>query len=74
MGPDDAEPLDATGDGTEAELERPKHRAARVPRQRRRVTTDAVPGTDPAPANEPPRHIASENDDRLRADKPPHWG
>ena len=45
-----------------------------MPRQRRRVTTDAVPGTDPAPSNEPARHVEGENDDRLKRDKPPHWG
>lgn len=42
-------------------------------RRRRRVRTDAVPGSDPNPQPEPPRHSAGENDDRLRADKPPHW-
>lgn len=48
-----------------------------VPRTRRpnrRVRTEPVPGTDPNPAPEPRRHSSSENDERLRADKPPHWG
>ena len=47
---------------------------ARRPRVRRRVTTEAVPGTDPNPLPEPTRHASTENDDRLQADKPPHWG
>jgi len=53
--------------------ERPKHRAPRTTRVRRRVTTAGVPGTDPAPAGEPPRHVAGENDEQLRRDVPPHW-
>ncbi|NIJ04966.1 hypothetical protein [Frigoribacterium faeni] len=40
----------------------------------RRVSTDPVPGSDPAPAPEPPRHSSGENDRQLRADVPPHWG
>lgn len=40
----------------------------------RRVTTDPVPGSDPNPAPEPVRHAPDENDERLRGDKPPHWG
>ncbi len=43
-------------------------------RRRRRVTTKAVPGSDPTPQNEPARHAENENDERLKADKPPHWG
>ncbi|QHO69223.1 hypothetical protein BHD05_05745 [Marisediminicola antarctica] len=43
-------------------------------RRRRRVTTQAVPGSDPTPQNEPARHAENENDERLKADKPPHWG
>jgi hypothetical protein len=31
-------------------------------------------GSDPTPSSEPPRHAASENDERLKGDKPPHWG
>ena len=58
----------------------PAHRAdveGDVPAGRgkhRRVTTDAPVGSDPAPAPEPPRHASTENDERLRSDKPPHWG
>lgn len=44
------------------------------PRHRRRVTTDAPEGSDPAPAPEPARHASTENDERLKGDKPPHWG
>jgi hypothetical protein len=42
-------------------------------RSGRRVTTRAVPGSDPTPAPEPARHGAGENDDRLLRDRPPHW-
>jgi hypothetical protein len=53
----------------------PKHRAELGPRRpHRRVTTQPIAGTDPSPQAEPPRHAENENDDRLRADKPPHWG
>jgi hypothetical protein len=48
-----------------------KHRAER---RNRRVTTEPVPGTDTSPQQEPPRHAENENDDRLKLDKPPHWG
>lgn len=49
--------------------------AARRPkRKHRRVRTPAVPGSDPNPQPEPPRHAENENDERLKADKPPHWG
>lgn len=33
-----------------------------------------VPGADPSPPGEPQRHGEGENDERLRVDKPPHWG
>lgn len=44
-------------------------------RGRRRVTQAAPEGSDPHPFDPPaaPRS-GSENDDRLKADKPPHWG
>lgn len=47
-----------------------------VPERRRgrRVRTEPVPGSDPSPQNEPPRFAEDDNDDRLTADKPPHWG
>jgi hypothetical protein len=37
------------------------------------VRTAPVAGSDPHPAPEPERHASTENDARLRADKPPHW-
>jgi len=40
----------------------------------RRVTTEPPAGSDPNPAPEPPRSTGTENDARLKADKPPHWG
>ncbi|MEO6504724.1 MAG: hypothetical protein ABIW36_08690 [Terrimesophilobacter sp.] len=43
-------------------------------RPHRRVQTTPVPGSDPRPQKEPRRHAENENDARLRADKPPHWG
>lgn len=47
-------------------------------RVRRRVTTAPPPGSDPAPSREPAtaepaRGSGTENDDRLAADKPPHY-
>ena len=45
----------------------------RTGRRHRRVRTAAVPGSDPTPAPEPRQHAPTENDDRLKADKPPHW-
>lgn len=43
------------------------------PRAPRRVTTPPPPGSHAAPEPEPARHRLDENDDRLRADKPPHY-
>ncbi len=43
---------------------RPKHR---------RVTTEPPGGSDPTPTSEPPRHRLEENDERLKAEKPPHY-
>ncbi|MBB5617572.1 hypothetical protein [Microcella frigidaquae] len=42
-------------------------------RTRRRVTTSPPPGSYEAPVPEPARHRLDENDDRLRAEKPPHY-
>lgn len=49
--------------------------AARPSRKHKhlRVTTEAPAGSDPTPAPEPPRGSSTENDARLRADKPPHY-
>ncbi|AMM20072.1 hypothetical protein AX769_07720 [Frondihabitans sp. PAMC 28766] len=44
-----------------------------VRKRGRRVTTDPVPGTDPAPAPVDRRVDSHDNDQRLKADKPPHW-
>ena len=41
--------------------------------KRRRVTTEPPAGSDPNPQPEPPRSSGTENDARLKADKPPHW-
>jgi len=64
-------PGDGAGAGTDAASASQKPRARRP---HRRVTTQAVPGTDPTPAPEPSRSSGTENDARLKADKPPHWG
>lgn len=61
-GPPDA----SASDGTSGRVRRPA-------RRHRRVTTDAVPGSDPTPTPEPERHALDENDERLKTDKPPHW-
>jgi hypothetical protein len=42
-------------------------------RTRRRVTTAPPPGSDPTPPREPDRHRLDENDERLTAEKPPHY-
>jgi len=42
--------------------------------KRRRVTTPPPAGSDPHPTAEPERHASHENDERLKGDKPPHWG
>jgi hypothetical protein len=47
---------------------------ARRPSKHVRVTTDAPTGSDPNPTPEAPRGTGTENDARLKADKPPHWG
>ncbi|MGN6501931.1 MAG: hypothetical protein ACTHKX_03380 [Pseudolysinimonas sp.] len=59
--------------GDETGAEQAETQPERRPRHRRRVTTDVAPHVDPTPASEPPRHRADENDDRLRAEKPPHY-
>ena len=45
----------------------------RKKRKHVRVTTEPPVGSDPNPAPEPPRGSSTENDARLRADKPPHY-
>lgn len=51
----------------------PERAESRRPKHRRRVTTEPAPGTDPTPSSEPPRHVLTENDQRLRDEKPPHY-
>lgn len=44
-------------------------------RRRRRVSQRAPEGSDPHPFDPPVEPRSSgENDERLRADRPPHWG
>jgi hypothetical protein len=45
----------------------------RIYKVRRRATTEPPQGSDPSPAREPERHTLTENDERLRAEKPPHY-
>ncbi|ARC56084.1 hypothetical protein AS850_03215 [Frondihabitans sp. 762G35] len=66
-------PQDVRGDDPEF-VTPPEPPAPVVRRRGRRVTTDPVPGTDPAPAPVDRRRDSYDNDARLRADKPPHWG
>lgn len=47
--------------------------ALQPPKKPRRVTTPPPPGSDPKPTPEPERHTLTENDDRLRQEKPPHY-
>ncbi|GMA91429.1 hypothetical protein GCM10025869_19580 [Homoserinibacter gongjuensis] len=42
-------------------------------RPRRRVTTPPPAGSDPHPTPEPKRHTPTENDERMRREKPPHY-
>ncbi|MCU1405404.1 MAG: hypothetical protein JWQ43_1707 [Glaciihabitans sp.] len=44
-----------------------------IRRRSRRATTEPVAGSDPSPVPEAPRHTLTENDDRLKAEKPPHY-
>lgn len=52
----------------------PTDEQPRQARKRRRVTTSPPVGSDPHPTSEPERHPVNENDERLKGDKPPHWG
>jgi hypothetical protein len=47
---------------------------SRRPKKHVRVRTAPATGSDPFPTPEPARSTGSENDARLKADKPPHWG
>lgn len=48
-------------------------RKARPARRSRRATTPPPAGSDPTPLPEPPRSSGTENDERMRAEKPPHY-
>ncbi len=66
---------DAGAGGRAAAHAQPGERSSTLrARRRRRVTTDPVPGSDPHPQPEERRHSVGENDERLKGDKPPHWG
>jgi hypothetical protein len=41
---------------------------------RRRVVVPPPDGVDPTPEGEPDRFGDNDNDERLKADVPPHWG
>ena len=45
----------------------------KTPRPRRRVVVPPPEGTDADPVAEPERHRGDENDERLKAEKPPHY-
>lgn len=66
----DAEPAQEQTRENDSKSENGPKRA----RRHRRVSTELVRGSDPNPQPEPPRHAGNENDDRLKAEKPPHWG
>jgi len=42
-------------------------------RRRRRVVVPPPEGSEPAPIGEPERHREDDNDERLKAEKPPHY-
>jgi hypothetical protein len=46
---------------------------SRKRRKHVRVITTAPAGSDPHPTKEPARNSGTENDARLKADKPPHY-
>ncbi|OJX65945.1 MAG: hypothetical protein BGO95_05965 [Micrococcales bacterium 73-13] len=54
----------------EPEDREPKRAA---PPRRRRATTPPPAGSDPRPEPEPPRHAPTDNDERMRRDRPPHY-
>jgi hypothetical protein len=71
--PDAATPAAETGGATTSDASTPPAELPRRVRARRRVTTAPPAGTDPSPQAEPERHALEENDERLRAEKPPHY-
>ncbi len=52
-----------------------RERSERATRRPRRASLPAPEGSDPEPYDPPAEERAeTENDARLRADRPPHWG
>jgi len=51
----------------------PASENASTARPRRRVVVPPPEGTEPAPEAEPERHRENDNDERLKAEKPPHY-
>ena len=43
-------------------------------KKRRRAQVPPPEGTDPHPEGEPDRFSDDDNAERLKGDKPPHWG
>jgi hypothetical protein len=67
---------DAEGSAGTAGTGVPAQPVAKDPRPRRgsrRVTTPPPEGSDPSPLPEPSRSNGRENDERMRAEKPPHY-
>ncbi|RKR75133.1 hypothetical protein [Frondihabitans australicus] len=78
---DDSSPVTPPSSGTEGAQDPAGHlieatpaAAPEVRRRGRRVTTAPAPGTDPEPAAGDRRTDSRDNDQRLKADRPPHWG
>lgn len=71
----DAEGFSGSADALDSETAGDAQQDQPRTRRRRRVTQPAPAGSDPHPFD-PPEEVRSgrENDDRLKADKPPHWG
>jgi len=51
----------------------PPSESAGTARPRRRVVVPAPEGSEPEPIGEPERHREDDNDERLKAEKPPHY-
>ncbi|HIY67409.1 MAG TPA: hypothetical protein H9830_14170 [Candidatus Agrococcus pullicola] len=64
---------EGTGRRLEGDGERSGAAEPRIRRRGRRVTTEPTPGYIGEPDAEQ-REESDENDERLRQDKPPHWG
>jgi len=74
-GPDGENAHVSAGESVRENTEAGPEAVPRVKRSKsRRVTTAPPAGSDPHPTGEPERHQNNENDERLKGDKPPHWG